>query len=109
MAIGNGTALMAQDFVEAFAVPFPVYTDPDREAYRLSGLRRGFGLGLKTLGYGRRAAKSGHLQGKVQGDPWQQGGALVVSPEPRLLHHFVSDGAGHHVDLDELLRAIEGG
>lgn len=108
VAVGNGTALMAQDFVETFSVPFPVYTDPDRAAYRLSGLRRGFGLGLKTLGYGKRAATSGHVQGKVQGDPWQQGGALVISPEPRLLYHFVSDGAGHHVSLGELLSVLDG-
>lgn len=27
VAIGNGTHLMAQDFVEQFAIPYPVYTD----------------------------------------------------------------------------------
>ena len=107
MAIGNGTALMAQDFVEGFAVPFPVYTDPKRAAYREAGFLRSFGLGFKTLGRGRRAARAGHSQGKVQGDPWQQGGVLVITPEPRLAWSFVSNSAGDHADVEDVIRALD--
>ena len=98
---------MAQDFVEAFSVPFPVFTDPEREAYRLSGLRRGVGLGLKTMGRARRAAKSGQRQGALAGDPWQQGGVLILTPEPRLAWHFVSSGAGDHARVEEILNQLD--
>ena len=107
VAIGNGTPRMAEDFVSGFDVPFPVYTDPERAAYRLSGLRRNFGLGWKSIGRGSRAAKAGHRQGKVQGDAWQQGGVLIVSPEPRLIWRHVNTGAGDHADLGALLSALD--
>ena len=106
VAIGNGTALMARDFVESFDVPFPVYTDPEREAYRLSGLRRGFGLDLGTFGRGRRAMKEGHRQGAVAGDAWQQGGTLVISSELGLIYRYISRVAGDHGSVDTLLDAL---
>ena len=108
VAIGNGTASMARDFVESFDVPFPVYTDPDRRAYRLSGLRRGFGLGLGTIGRGRRAMKAGHRQGAIAGDAWQQGGTLVIVPEKGLIYRYISRVAGDHGPVDDILEALEG-
>lgn len=107
IAIGNGTPLMAEDFVAGFSIPFPVYTDPKRDAYRLSGLRRNFGLGLKSISRGSRAAKAGHRQGKVQGDAWQQGGVLVVSSEPRLVWQHVDSGAGDHAEMEPLMAALK--
>ena len=98
---------MSQDFVESFSVPFPVYTDPNRAAYRAAGLVRNFGLGLRTLGRGIRAAKQGHSQGITQGDPWQQGGVLVIAPGSRLVWRFISTAAGHHADVDEVLDALK--
>jgi hypothetical protein len=108
VAIGNGTALMAEDFVEGFSVPFPVYTDPERAAYREAGFIRNFGLGIRTIRRGRRAAREGHSQGRTQGDPWQQGGVLVISPEPRLVWNFVSSAAGDHADVEKVMAALSG-
>ena len=51
-AIGNGTPLMAQDFVETFAVPFPVFTDPSRSSYQLAGLQRKVRRRAHALGSG---------------------------------------------------------
>ena len=107
VAIGNGTPLMARDFVESFDVGFPVYTDPDRAAYRLSGLRRGFGIDFGTVGRGRRAVKSGHRQGAVAGDAWQQGGTLVISPENRLVYRYISRAAGDHGTVEEVIQALK--
>ena len=97
---------MAADFVEQFQVPFPVYTDPQRASYRVAGMKREFGLGLKTLRRARRAARAGVRQGATKGDPFQQGGVLVVAPSGEVLWRFVSDGAGDHPTIAEVLAAL---
>ena len=110
VAIGNGTPAMAQGFLRQFPVPFPVYTDPSRQVYALAGMRRTFGLGLKTLAAGMQAMKAGHRQGKTQGDPWQQGGALVVVPSaegPVVVFEHVDQFAGDHVDPAAVLDAVK--
>ena len=71
VAIGNGTPLMAIDFVEQFDIPFPIYTDQESTTYQMMNLHYGLGIGLKTLkaGFGvtqkgsskeRRKATSGN-------------------------------------------------
>lgn len=106
-AVGNGSALMARDFVEQFSVTFPVWTDPGKETYKLAGFQRAFGLGLKSLGRGRRASSGGHRQGKTQGDPWQQGGTLVLGGDGRLVFAHAADGAGDHAPVGDLLAALD--
>jgi hypothetical protein len=105
-AIGNGTAAMAEDFVAQFGVRFPVYTDPSREAFRRAGLVRRFGIGVKSLGLARRALSAGHRQGRTQGDPWQQGGVLVVAPSGEVLWRHADSGVGDHGDPADALRAL---
>ena len=104
--MGNGTATMAQDFVERFGIGFAVFTDPSREVFRLAGMRRNFGLGLKTLGRGLRAFKGGFRQGRTQGDAWQQGGILGVAPGDVLWFQHADGGAGDHADIDEVLDSL---
>ena len=107
VAIGNGTALMARDFLESQELAFPVFTDPRREVYKAAGLRRGMGFGLSSLSRGKRARDAGHRQSAVKGDPWQQGGALIITPEPRVAWKHVDSGLGDHADLDAVLAALE--
>ncbi len=106
-AIGNGTVPMVNDFIGTFAPRFPVYTDPSRETYRLAGFHRSFGLGLKSIGRGRRASAGGFRQGKTQGDPWQQGGTLVIDEDGAVLLSHAADGAGDHAPVDALLAALD--
>jgi predicted methyltransferase len=94
---------MAQHFVEQFAVRFPVFTDPDRSSYRLAGLKRSLGLGLRTLKHARRAIAAGNSQGKTAGDPWQQGGVLIVDPDGTVVWRHVNGEAGDHADIDAIL------
>lgn len=105
-AIGNGTPLMAADFVETFSVPFPVFTDPGRSSYKLAGLKRSFGLGIASVGRARRAMADGHRQGRTQGDPWQQGGVLIVSTEGHIRWRHVDSGAGDHCAVEDVLEAL---
>ena len=98
---------MVNDFIATFAPRFPVYTDPSRETYRLAGFQRSFGLGLKSLSRGRRASGGGFRQGKTQGDPWQQGGTLVIDRGGGVLFSHAADGAGDHAPVDALLAALD--
>ena len=97
---------MAQDFVEQFNVSFPVLTDPRRSSYKLAGLKRSFGLGRATLGRAKRAIQGGYRQGMTAGDPWQQGGVLVIHTDGRLLYRHVDDGAGDHAPVEDALAAL---
>jgi hypothetical protein len=106
VAIGNGTALMAADFVRQFNIPYPVYTDPSRKLYALAGMHRRFGIGLAAVGAMVRALKDGHRQGAVAGDPWQQGGVLVVAPGGKVLFAHADEGAGDHAAWPDVLAAV---
>ena len=106
VAIGNGTVHMANDFLEQFSIEIPVFTDPSRATYRLAGLKRSFGLGLKSIGRGRRAMSQGHRQGATRGDPWQQGGLLLVGTKGEVLFRHVDDGAGDEEDTSLLMAAL---
>ena len=107
LAIGNGSALMARDFTEKFEVDFPVYTDPGRTTYKLAGFKRSaLFFGPRTLGHGRRARKAGFKQGSVAGDPWQQGGEVILAPGGELLYCRASSGPGDHAPVEELLDVL---
>lgn len=43
---------------------------------------------------------------KVEGDPWQLGGAFVITPAGETLYEQVSREAGEHAPLPELLAAL---
>ena len=105
-AIGHGTVEQAKAFVEANSVPFPVYCDPTKKIYDLAGFKRGFGIGLGSLRKARALMKEGKRPGAPQGDPKQQGGALVILPGgDRVWSHrdkFVGDVA----DLRKMLSAV---
>ena len=75
--VGNGTAAMANDFINTHSIDRPVFTDPSRRIYRELGMKRKIGLNLKSVSRAIAAFKDGHRQTQVQGDPWQQGGVVV--------------------------------
>jgi len=106
VAIGNGTPQMAADFVASFSVPFPVYTDPERSSYKLAGLKRSFGLGVASIGRARRAMAAGHRQGRMQGDPWQQGGVLIIDTSGSVRWRHVDSSAGDHCSVTRVLEAL---
>ena len=110
-AVGNGGPHFARAFVEDRGITFPVYVDPQRVTYRAAGLRRGvastFRLGVVKRGL--RALGKGHVQGRTQGDPWQQGGVFVLGPGNKDHFAYVSDEAGDHPDVGTVLSAIPSG
>lgn len=107
VAIGNGTPLMAQDFVEQFNIPFPIYTDENRESYELMNFHYGLGIGLKTLKAGFGITKKGIKQGKVQGNVWQQGGEALFATGGRLFWRHANKTAEEHTSTAELMKVIQ--
>lgn len=105
-AIGNGTVAMAKDFAEQFEVSFELYTDPGRKTYKALSFGRAFGLGMSSFGKARRAMKSGHKQGAVKGDPWQQGGEAIIKDGAILWSHY-SKQAGAHLEPEALLEQVK--
>lgn len=101
---------MARDFAEQFDVGVPLFTDPSRKSYEVAGWRRPLGtavLGLgATLKASVRAMKGGFRQGKTQGDAFQLGGVLLVSPDGRVLFEHTEKTAGDHADVASILTAL---
>jgi hypothetical protein len=97
---------MAEDFVEQFNIPFPVYTDPRKETYTLMGWKRTFGLGLRSLKSSWTEYSQGHRQGSVLGDPWQQGGEALILQDGSLWWSHAANEAGTHSSVVELKKII---
>ncbi len=106
--VGNGAQNFAAAFREDFKLESPLLVDPELIAYRAAGLRRGRvellspRLPLNAL----RAVREGYRQSSVEGDPWQLGGVLVVRAGGALTYRYVSEVAGDHPPVDEVIDAL---
>ncbi len=106
--IGNGTPSFIEGFRAETGWRGAIYVDPSLAVYKAAGLQRGvlstFNLSAawRSVGTLRRGVK----QGRTQGDPWQQGGVLVVSPAGEIRWSHASDGPGDNASADDILRAI---
>lgn len=108
VVVGNGQTFHAQDFQQEQKLPFPLLTDPDLKAYAAAGLRRGLlsVVSPKVLGNAVRSLRGGFRQGRTQGDPWQQGGVFVITPDDQVLFHHVSREAGDHPQPADIVAAL---
>jgi hypothetical protein len=102
---------MAVEFARRAELPpsITLLTDPSRASYEAAGLKRGLARtlfdpqGFKNfLG----AYKKGFRQGATKGDPWQQGGSLVVAQGGQVLYRYVSSTPGDHATPATLLRHL---
>lgn len=99
---------MAQDFREGQRVGATIWVDPKRSTYRHLGFKRGPGSTLFSLATSRhalRALSKGFFQGKTQGDPWQQGGVLVVGKGGQAVYCYASEEAGDMAPMKDVLAA----
>ena len=87
----------------------PVFTDPSKASFNAAGMKHGrlrtFAPG--ALGQTVDAWKAGFRQRKTMGDPWQQGGALVVRPDGQVVYSYSSDDPGDRVPIGEVLTALK--
>ena len=108
--IGPGSAEQARKTATDFDVEYSVLADPKLEAFRAAGMRRDLlsNLNLRTIRHFGRTFRKGIRQAGIQGNPFQQGGALVIDQGGKLLFHFVGKAAGDHPALEDLVVALPG-
>lgn len=106
--VGSGTPAHARHFGEREAAGLEVLADPSLETYEALGLKRGVGatLGPRSVVAGARSMLRGHVQGKLRGDPWQQGGLFVVAPGGEILFAQRNADAAERPRLDAALKAL---
>ncbi len=103
--VASGNALMAADFRQELGLEVPVWVDPRRLSYRFLGFtrQRAMLLDPRVWLHGLRAAKAGFSQRKTAGDPWQQGGVVVVKRGGEAVWSYASATAGDHPPLDVVM------
>lgn len=106
--VGTGLPGMAADFARQHAGPWPVLSDAKKRAFAAAGMRRGLFTTLhwRTLGNALRALRRGFRQGRVQGDPWQQGGVLVLDARGQLRHQQFDAAGGDPIDIAAVMAAV---
>jgi peroxiredoxin len=106
--VGNGKPHHAKAFQADSRLDFPLFVDPDLRAYAAAGLRHGVfsSFNARSLSNALGALRKGFRQGRTQGDPWQQGGTFVITPQGKTLYTHVSQVAGDHADLDAVIASL---
>jgi AhpC/TSA antioxidant enzyme len=107
--IGNGLPPMAKAFARRMGLGDEtlVLTDPRRESYRRAGFRRGLfaTLGPQTWRNILRAVRRFGVR-RTQGDPWQQGGTLVVARGGEVLFRYASAHQGDRPQPRDVVAAL---
>jgi hypothetical protein len=110
VVIGNGNLHFAKAFRDELELDTPLYIDTTRATYRALGMKRGIArtLGPRTWLRSLRALRQGFRQKRTRGDPWQLGGVLMVLRDGSIAYRYLSEVAGDHPSLDEVLAAVSG-
>ena len=110
VAIGNGKAPFLDAFLEDFSVDLEAYTDPGRKTFQSLGMKRPNALSFfakpKVITNAARSMGSGHRQGKTRGDPFQNGGVIIVDGNLDIVYRHIESEAGDLADLDEVVAAL---
>jgi hypothetical protein len=106
--VGTGSPAMAASFAAAHAGPHAVLVDPLRRLFAAVGMRRSLWASLhwRLFVNAWRAWRAGFRQGRVQGDPWQQGGLLLLAADGRIVHRQVDRAGGDPLHVALALAAL---
>ena len=108
--VGNGTVDHARDFDRTHSRGvLRSLVDTDKKTYHALSMKHGASSTMTAAG-GLRALAAlsrGHTQTTTKGDPYQQGGVLVVAAGGRPVFFQRSEFAGDHARLEEILIALE--
>jgi hypothetical protein len=108
--VGNGTPPMIDAFVARHALDdkaCEIVTDPSLGVFRAADLIRSAWatIGFRALVDMARALSEGHRHPAVQGDRWQQGGALLVDGGGRVVLYHRNVSLGDHPSAADLVEA----
>lgn len=111
VVVGNGALRYLEGFTERYHLDekqVTVVTDPSLATHRAARLKRSFWatFGPKGLFDQIRALVRGHSQRGVQGDNWQQGGAILLDAEGRVTYYHRNDSVSDHAPTSELVDGI---
>ena len=109
--VGLGSPLFAKGFRESTHDTGPLFVDAEGLAYRavaMGRLRLWNLFNFRMLRNALRARKQGFRQGKVEGDPWQLGGTLVVAPGDRLVYAWRNKNVDDDAPIDDVIAALRG-
>lgn len=106
--IGSGAPNFIAGFREETGFTGSIYTDPSLKSFEAAGLVRSVraSVGLRSISAGVKSFAKGQRQGKRQGDPWQQGGALIINKAGELLFAHQSAAGGDNVTGSALLQVL---
>lgn len=108
IVIGNGAPHFIAGFRELTGYSGPIYTDPSLAAYEAAHLERGVTrvLNPKALMPTIKAFARGGKQGLTQGDTWQQGGVLVITPPSEIVWQHISKRPGDNARAADIVAAL---
>ena len=106
--VGNGSPTHARVFAKRHLPGCTVLTDPSLELFKRMGMRRGVRetLGPSTWKAALRSTLAGHIQGPVEGDPWQQGGLVALGAGGLVVYSQRNQTAADRPDVDAALAAL---
>lgn len=106
--VSTGSPAHAEEFRAEHGLSGAVLSDGAGAAFAAAALRRGWGALLRPRAVmnALRALRAGFRQRAVQGDPLQQGGAVVFAPDGAVRARQSDAGAGDLLDVEALLRAL---
>jgi hypothetical protein len=106
--IGNGSPSFIEGFRDQTKWTGPIYTDPSLAVFKAAQLKRSVvrTLDPRSLGNAWKALRDGQMQGRTQGDNWQQGGVLVVAPGGEVLYHHASERPGDNATGVQIASAL---
>jgi hypothetical protein len=96
--IGSSTIEQAAAARASLNSPFVFLVDPDRKSFKAAKMRKDLGstFNFRTVPAIVRAWRNGHRQSRLQGDPFQQGGAVIILPNDTIALEFISQFGGDH-------------
>ena len=108
VVIGNGQSVDLEPFQKATGYHGVLLTDPERRAYQLLNFNDSITdlIGLKSFAAGFSALRSGHKPGAMKGSPMQLGGAVIITPDKKVVYYYQSGFAGDHPLVEDLLAAV---
>lgn len=106
--IGNGSPAYVEYFRNDLKLdPAVVLTDPSLASFHAAGFKRGFFRVVQPQSVinAAKLALKGHKQAsytKEAGTHWQLGGVVAVSPQGKVLYHFISHSLGDFPPEDDV-------